>query len=56
VGEWNSEEIFIRGSRIRVTVNGTVIVDGDLDEASRNGTMDHQKHPGSNARPVTSAF
>ena len=46
VGEWNSEEIFIRGSRIRVTVNGTVIVDGDLAEAARNGTMDHQEHPG----------
>ena len=46
VGEWNSEEIFVRGSRIKVTLNGTVIVDGDLVEASRNGTMDHQAHPG----------
>lgn len=46
VGEWNAEEILIRGSRIRVTVNGTVIVDGDLAEATRNGTMDHRAHPG----------
>ena len=46
VGEWNSEEIFIQGSKIRITLNGQVIVDGDLVEASRNGTMDHKDHPG----------
>jgi hypothetical protein len=46
VGEWNSEEILIRGSRIRITLNGTVIVDGDLAEASRTGTMDRRPHPG----------
>jgi hypothetical protein len=46
VGEWNSEEIMARGGRIRITLNGTVIVDGDIFEASRDGTMDHQSHPG----------
>jgi HEAT repeat protein len=46
VGEWNTEEISIRGSRIRVTVNGVVTVDGDLVEASRNGTIDKKEHPG----------
>jgi 3-keto-disaccharide hydrolase/HEAT repeats len=46
VGEWNSEEILVRGSHVKVTLNGTVIVDGDLVEASRDGTMDHQAHPG----------
>jgi hypothetical protein len=46
VGEWNAEEITARGGRIRVTLNGTVIVDGDIFEASKNGTMDHQAHPG----------
>jgi HEAT repeat protein len=46
VGEWNTEEIWIKGSRIKVTVNGTVIVDGDIAEASKNGTMDHKDHPG----------
>ena len=30
VGEWNYEEIHIKGTRIKVTLNGTVIVDGDL--------------------------
>jgi hypothetical protein len=46
VGEWNTEEIFIQGSRIRVTVNGQVIVDGDLADATKNGTLDHKDHPG----------
>jgi hypothetical protein len=46
VGEWNSEEIIARGSRIRVILNGTVIVDGDILEASRDGTIDHNRHPG----------
>jgi hypothetical protein len=45
-GEWNAEEIIARGSRIQVILNGTVIVDGDILEASKNGTMDHQQHPG----------
>lgn len=46
VGDWNEEEIRIEGNRIRVTLNGTVIVDGDIEEASRNGTIDHNEHPG----------
>lgn len=46
VGEWNTEEIIMDGRRVKVTVNGTVIVDADLDEASKNGTLDKQKHPG----------
>jgi hypothetical protein len=46
VGEWNTEEISITGSRITVTVNGTVTVDGDLVEATRNGPLDKKDHPG----------
>ena len=46
VGQWNEEEIRIQGNRIRVTLNGTVIVEGDLYEASKNGTMDKNEHPG----------
>ncbi|MHB1035962.1 MAG: 3-keto-disaccharide hydrolase [Pirellulales bacterium] len=30
VGQWNSEEIACEGSRIKITLNGTVIVDADL--------------------------
>jgi hypothetical protein len=45
-GEWNSEEIMIKGNKIKVTLNGTVIVDGDIAAASKNGTADHKDHPG----------
>ena len=46
VGEWNSEEIAIRGRKISVTLNGTKIVEADLDEASTPRTMDGREHPG----------
>lgn len=46
VGEWNYEEVRVQGSKIKVTLNGTVILDGDLAEASKNGTVDHKDHPG----------
>jgi hypothetical protein len=45
-GEWNYEEVRVQGSKIKVTLNGTVILDGDLAEASKNGTVDHKEHPG----------
>lgn len=45
-GEWNEEEIRAEGSRIRVTLNGQVIVDADIREAARNGTADGREHPG----------
>ena len=43
VGEWNSEEIKAEGSRITVTLNGTVIVDADLSKVE---PIDGQAHPG----------
>lgn len=46
VGEWNTEEVMIVGSRIKVTLNGEVIVEGDLSEASEGGTLDGKDHPG----------
>ncbi|MBY0479923.1 MAG: DUF1080 domain-containing protein [Chitinophagaceae bacterium] len=46
IGEWNKEEIVAKGNKIKVTLNGTVIVDADIMEASKNGTMDHKEHPG----------
>jgi len=45
-GEWNQEEIIVNGTKIKVTLNGTVIVDGDYAAASANGTLDHKEHPG----------
>ncbi len=46
VGEWNSEEVIAQGTKIKVILNGTVIVDGDISEARDNGTIDHEDHPG----------
>ena len=46
VGSWNQQEVQVRGSRFTVILNGTTILDGDVLEASINGTMDGRKHPG----------
>jgi len=46
VGEWNSEEVTLKGSRITVVVNGTTVVNADLAEASGQGPMDGREHPG----------
>lgn len=46
VGEWNYEEVVVQGTHVKVTLNNTVIVDGDIAEARDNGTMDHKDHPG----------
>jgi len=46
VGEWNEEEVIVRGSKIKIILNGTTIVDGDFLEASKDGTMDGLEHPG----------
>ncbi|MCP3932141.1 MAG: DUF1080 domain-containing protein [Bacteroidetes bacterium] len=46
VGEWNTEEVMIKGSKIKIILNGTTIVDGDFIEASKNGTLDGKEHPG----------
>ena len=46
VGEWNSQEVTVRGTSIRVILNGQTIVDGDWQEASKDGTMDGRDHPG----------
>lgn len=47
-GEWNTEEVYFKGNKVRVKLNGTVIVDGDIKEASKGftETMDHREHPG----------
>lgn len=46
VGEWNEEEIYVKGTYIRVTLNGHVITEGDIKEATKNGTYDKKEHPG----------
>ncbi|MCL7987836.1 DUF1080 domain-containing protein [Sphingobacterium sp. lm-10] len=46
LGEWNTQEIYVKGNQITVTLNGQVILEGDLAEASKNGTLDGKDHPG----------
>lgn len=46
VGEWNYQEVVADGDHIKITLNGAVILDGNIREASKNGTMDGKKHPG----------
>ena len=49
VGEWNAEEITCNGRQVTVKLNGTVIVDANLDDVIKNGTADGggvKRHPG----------
>jgi alpha-L-fucosidase len=46
VGEWNYEEVTAKGDHIKIILNGTTIVDGDISGPRDNGTMDHKEHPG----------
>lgn len=46
VGEWNEEEIVANGDNIKVTVNGVVILEGNIRDAVKNGTPDGKEHPG----------
>jgi hypothetical protein len=43
-GEWNSEEIRIKGGKIRVTLNGKVITEGDISTITDPAVL--KKHPG----------
>lgn len=44
VGEWNYQEVTVRGSTIRVELNGTVILDTDLSKVTEY--MANRPHPG----------
>jgi hypothetical protein len=46
VGEWNSEEIIVKGKQVTVILNGTTIVDADVEKASTPKTIDGNNHPG----------
>jgi hypothetical protein len=45
-GEWNQQSVIAKGNRIKVILNGQVIMDGDIQKASVSGTADGNKHPG----------
>jgi hypothetical protein len=44
VGQWNFEEVTVKGSTIQVELNGTVILDTDLSKVK--DYMAHSAHPG----------
>jgi hypothetical protein len=44
LGEWNEEEIVANGRRIKVTLNGVIILDADLDIVKEPNVLAH--HPG----------
>ncbi|RZK79535.1 MAG: DUF1080 domain-containing protein [Pedobacter sp.] len=46
VGEWNYQEVVVNGPKIKVVLNGTVILNADITDARKNGTPDKQQHPG----------
>ncbi|MFD2147032.1 3-keto-disaccharide hydrolase [Mucilaginibacter antarcticus] len=45
-GEWNYEEVIVNGPKIKVILNGTTILDADITDARKNGTLDKKEHPG----------
>jgi hypothetical protein len=45
-GEWNFEEVTVRGSTIKVELNGTVILNGDLSKVT--DYLANHEHPGKN--------
>lgn len=48
MGEWNYQEVIADGDNIKITLNGTTILDGNIREASNGGTatLDGKDHPG----------
>jgi hypothetical protein len=47
VGDWNEEEVTVRGSTVKVTVNGHVVIDADVAPFREGApTPDGQNHPG----------
>ncbi len=48
IGEWNYQEVTVKGSTIRVELNGTVILDADLSKVDPADFMAKRPHPGVN--------
>lgn len=46
IGEWNFEEVTIKGSTIKVELNGTVILDADVSKVDMATVMGNKPHPG----------
>lgn len=46
IGEWNFQEVTVKGSTLRVELNGTVILDADLSKVDMATVMAKSPHPG----------
>jgi len=44
VGQWNYQEVMAKGGRIRVKLNGGLVIDADISKITK--TMDKRPHPG----------
>jgi hypothetical protein len=46
VGQWNFQEVTLVGKRLKVELNGTLILDADLGKVDLTKAMGNAKHPG----------
>jgi len=46
IGEWNYQEVIVKGTKIKVILNGTVILRGNTAHAIAQGMPDGKEHPG----------
>lgn len=46
IGEWNFQEVTVKGSTIKVELNGTVILNTDLSKVDMATVMGNKPHPG----------
>jgi hypothetical protein len=46
IGDWNFEEVTVKGSTIKVELNGTIILDTDLSKVDLATVMAKSAHPG----------
>lgn len=46
VGEWNYQEVRVKGDDIQVILNGTEILNVNIAEAKEKGTLDKREHSG----------
>ncbi len=46
IGEWNFQDVTVHGSRVRVELNGTPILDTDLSQVDLAQVLDGRPHPG----------
>jgi hypothetical protein len=54
IGEWNYEEVTVKGPTIKVELNGTVILDCDLSKVTE--FMGNHRHPGKDRTRGTFGF